>query len=582
LLQKALNLFNAALVTPTYYVFFTSATIITSAILFQGFKGTPIGITTVIMGFLQICAGVILLQLSKSAKDVPDAAVFKGDLDQMREVAEQEQPETEPKADAIRAGASIVRRFSVTRKKMEQEEARRLRQDTLKDHLEPVAENEIVEWDGLRRRKTVIANPEPGSPVRRKTIHPPLGMSYFPDPNEEEQGERDQSQFLTSLRTRAKSIFHPNQPEPAVDDPDHPVKSPIHPVALTEISVHSSKPEPSSRPYGPGSLEEAQEHIYGYKLKDGRKPMPSPRSKPLPASPKPQASQSSLVPQPTQEARRQFSFTGVFHRNSRSPDPTFDRPSSSRSGIGSRQGGAANEQRRAMKNATEEERLGLVKGDSHAALLEHSHGSSPTRPTYQLSHSQSSSTASESHPFPDDDEKTPSASRFRDFHTASPQESDSDGDVKWQMTSPPPDNQQRSPPRPSSRRRPSPPQIYRQPKPPSATDHQTVPVLTPLPPAVATPGPLQQRAVAAPNPFPTFLTNQNRTPPNPSYLRSESGSSLTKTTSPEEYDTNPTRFDEQKRQMMAQQQQQQQQQQRRQQRQQRRKPGSDGDADAFV
>src|SRR5271154_3269401 len=208
-IQKALNIFNAALVTPTYYVFFTSATIVTSAIFFQGFKGTPIGITTVIMGFLQICAGVVLLQLSKSAKDVPDAAVFKGDLDQVREVAEQEQPETEPKADAIRAGASIVRRFSLTRQRMEQEEARRLRQDTLRDHLESLAENEIVEWDGLRRRKTVILNPEFGPPVRRKTIHPPLGMSRFPDPTEEEQREREHSQILTRLRTRAKSIFRP-------------------------------------------------------------------------------------------------------------------------------------------------------------------------------------------------------------------------------------------------------------------------------------------------------------------------------------------------------------------------------------
>jgi len=508
--------------------------------------------------------------LSKSAKDVPDAAVFKGDLDQVREVAEQEQPETEPKADAIRAGASIVRRFSLTRQRMEQEEARRLRQDTLRDHLESLAENEIVEWDGLRRRKTVILNPEFGPPVRRKTIHPPLGMSRFPDPTEEEQREREHSQILTRLRTRAKSIFRPNQPEP---DPNHPVKSPTDPVRLTEINVHPSKPDPSTRQYGPGSFEEAQEHIYGYELKDSHKPMPSPRSKPLPARPKSQASQSSLAPQPTQTAHRQFSFTDLFHRNSRSPDPTFDLRPSSRSGIGSRQGGAANEQRRAMKNATEEERLGLVKGDSHAALLEHSHASSPTHPpTYQLSHSQSSSTASESN------EKTSSASLFRDFHTASHQESDSDGEGERQITSPLPSSQQQSPPRPSSRRRPSPPQIYRQPNLPSATDRQTAPALIPLPPPVATPGPPQQRAVAASDPFPTLLTNQNRTPPNPSYLRSESGLGLTKTASPEEYDTTPTRFDEQKRLMMAQQQQQQ--------RQQRRKPGSGGGgvggADEFV
>jgi len=44
--QKALNIFNAALVTPTYYVCFTSSTIVTSAILFRGFKGTPSSITT--------------------------------------------------------------------------------------------------------------------------------------------------------------------------------------------------------------------------------------------------------------------------------------------------------------------------------------------------------------------------------------------------------------------------------------------------------------------------------------------------------------------------------------------------------
>lgn len=101
-LQKALNIFNAALVTPTYYVFFTSSTIVTSAILFRGFAGSVQSIITVVLGFLQICAGVVLLQLSKSSKDVPDAAVFNGDLDQVRTVAEQEEPESEPKADAIR------------------------------------------------------------------------------------------------------------------------------------------------------------------------------------------------------------------------------------------------------------------------------------------------------------------------------------------------------------------------------------------------------------------------------------------------------------------------------------------------
>ncbi|KAJ3474968.1 hypothetical protein NLG97_g9627 [Lecanicillium saksenae] len=121
-LNKALNLFNAAMVTPTYYVYFTSTTIITSAVLFQGFKAPAKDLVTIVMGFLVICSGVVLLQLSKSAKDVPDTAVFRGDLDQIQTIAEQEQPESEPKADAIRGTAAIVRRISQARSRMEERE----------------------------------------------------------------------------------------------------------------------------------------------------------------------------------------------------------------------------------------------------------------------------------------------------------------------------------------------------------------------------------------------------------------------------------------------------------------------------
>ncbi|KAF9936681.1 hypothetical protein BGZ67_002140 [Mortierella alpina] len=64
-LNKALNLFNTAMVTPTYYVTFTSTTIITSAILYQGFHASVVAILTVCFGFLVICGGVLLLQTSK-------------------------------------------------------------------------------------------------------------------------------------------------------------------------------------------------------------------------------------------------------------------------------------------------------------------------------------------------------------------------------------------------------------------------------------------------------------------------------------------------------------------------------------
>lgn len=68
-LNKALELFNTATVTPTYYVIFTGATLITSIILQQGLNASPLQIVTLVMGFLVICAGIVLLQLSKIDPD---------------------------------------------------------------------------------------------------------------------------------------------------------------------------------------------------------------------------------------------------------------------------------------------------------------------------------------------------------------------------------------------------------------------------------------------------------------------------------------------------------------------------------
>ena len=61
-LNKALNLFSTAIVTPVYYVFFTGATIISSAVLFRGFQDVQIiaGVSMMI-GFLIIVGGVALL-----------------------------------------------------------------------------------------------------------------------------------------------------------------------------------------------------------------------------------------------------------------------------------------------------------------------------------------------------------------------------------------------------------------------------------------------------------------------------------------------------------------------------------------
>ncbi|KAB8255912.1 magnesium transporter NIPA-domain-containing protein [Aspergillus pseudonomiae] len=312
-LNKALNIFNAALVTPTYYVFFTSATIITSAILFQGFKGTGMQIATVIMGFLQICAGVVLLQLSKSAKDVPDSAVFKGDLDQIREVATQEEPETEPKADSIRGTAAIIRRISTPRRTMEAEEARRYLRERQEDKLRPPAENEIIEWDGLRRRKTVLGE---GPTMTRSATRtpsvkrplPPLGMSRFPDESERPNTRQSGHSFLDEIRMRSPS--HSWQP---IRDHD-----PSQPAALAPMSSIHSRNVDTSYP-GPPRSDTSHSITWA-----DEPPEP-----------------------PVHGSKRQFSFH-AFHR------PKFEMPKSPRGIL--RKGHE--------RKPTEEERLGLVRGDS--------------------------------------------------------------------------------------------------------------------------------------------------------------------------------------------------------------------------
>ncbi|PGG96610.1 hypothetical protein AJ80_09811 [Polytolypa hystricis UAMH7299] len=368
-LNKALNIFNAALVTPTYYVFFTSATIVTSAVLFQGFKGTGIGIATVIMGFLQICTGVILLQLSKSAKDVPDAAVFKGDLDQVREVAEQEEPETEPKADAIRGAAAIIRRISSARQKIEAEDARRYYEERRLDELEPPGENEIIEWDGLRRRRTIIGeSPHSSTPSRRTTIrHPPLGMSKFPDFVDEDPHQRPRTRssgrgsILGDSRSRASSNLHPHW-KPGV-------QGSLPPLPLTTIPSQSEneKPDPLGDAFEHKHRRERSGTSQTIAWADERKGQglgyghESPSRNSLPPAP------------PPHSARRQFSFQNIFNRrssNERPPSPPVAESAGERSPnrIFSFSFGARNQthehKRSKKKNATEEETLGLVKGDS--------------------------------------------------------------------------------------------------------------------------------------------------------------------------------------------------------------------------
>lgn len=324
-------------------------------------------------GFLTICAGVVLLQLSKSAKDVPDTAVFKGDLDQIQTIAEQEEPETEPKADAIRGTAGIVRRISRARRRWEIREFERLREEKAKEQLEPVGEDgPTYEWDGLRRRRTISARAPTAttagttSPVSSRfppsftepprTPHPPLGMSAFPTPQmlAEWERERDMPRTPTLLSSIAGTIRGRGRYAATSSQPGFPSEgklgSPMHPVPLTEIAVLARNAGDAGY-RGDGEdehgLPSAQDTEYR-----GADEMLAPRT----------ADSSS--------PRRQFSFHNLFRRQPTTPAPDEEqpRPRTGRHSLaGGRRRGYSNLQ---AKSASEEERIGLVKEDSRGSIQE--------------------------------------------------------------------------------------------------------------------------------------------------------------------------------------------------------------------
>ena len=126
-LNKALELFNAAMVVPVYFVTFTSATLITSFILYQGLKASAITLITMVLGFFVICLGITLLQMSKVdpkqlTKLGRKATIFLEATNRPTEESEKGNVSAleEPGMDALRGGfgavGSIIRARSVSRR----------------------------------------------------------------------------------------------------------------------------------------------------------------------------------------------------------------------------------------------------------------------------------------------------------------------------------------------------------------------------------------------------------------------------------------------------------------------------------
>ncbi|EGX43267.1 hypothetical protein AOL_s00215g3 [Orbilia oligospora ATCC 24927] len=385
-LNKALNLFNAALVTPTYYVIFTSATIITSAVLFQGFKGTGYSIATVVMGFFEICAGVVLLQLSKSAKEVPDTAVFRGDLDQVKIVAEQEEPESEPKADAIRGAAAIIRRMSTVRKQAETKEMQQIHEDQLrdirdKDHLSP---DVIVEWDGLRRRVSFTSEKQAGGRPRRHTSasqHPRTMEPTLSRLEEMEEGRASidmmriathQSRSQNDLRQTAEPVTRDQLALPdSVTQMRSKMEEPASPESTPKKTINIVPSSPEHRPWFFGGRSRGNSAADPPAISlDDEKPADD-------GMLRPDTSQ-------TQKARRQFSFQGIFSRLGREhhhqpvqQDDGVDEESNESPGHQTPGTGTPQRPKPSRESSkpssltrvqTEEERLGLVTGDAPSAF----------------------------------------------------------------------------------------------------------------------------------------------------------------------------------------------------------------------
>ncbi len=260
---------------------------------------------------------------------------------------------------------------------MELEELRRMREEKLQETLEAVSEDGTTpqyQWDGLRRRRTGTFSshrtPTPATVhLAPPTPHPPLGWSHFPTDEELAEASRPVSPALSSImgtiRHRARSVLLPGHPDFRKPSSDaSKVQSPMHPVQLTSIAVAGSNPT-ALGDYPPGTSasddpSRSTRHVqFGHNISDDASDVPP-------------------TPPPHTTTRRQYSFQNMFRRHqAHAPPGTSDnndpsstdhhptRPTSSRHGLRSR--GYSNTQAR---GATEEERLGLVKGDSNNQLTQ--------------------------------------------------------------------------------------------------------------------------------------------------------------------------------------------------------------------
>ena len=240
------------------------------------------------------------------------------------------------------------------------------------EHMEPIDENDTVYFDGLRRRKTVLA-PDGHRPIQQtKTSHPPLGLTHFPeDHNSDSDSDNDvHPGFLPRFRRSKKRSRQSSGDHQLADmkPEDQTVKS------QSTFSTTASGDSGREHVYGLPAELKAPSHDIDTSYKGGTAihwtTSIDEREKErtlAPPTPPPHGRSAQGG------GKRNFSFQNVFHRNKH--DESAHEESSLRPlsrgalSFSSRKSSSSGHRPNSRNNASEEERLGLVTGAGYVAVV---------------------------------------------------------------------------------------------------------------------------------------------------------------------------------------------------------------------
>ncbi|KAG7098209.1 hypothetical protein E1B28_000177 [Marasmius oreades] len=247
-LNKALALFNTAMVTPTYYVIFTTFTLITTIILFQGLDADPKEIITIVLGFFTICVGITILQMSKvdpvqlSKLDRRSTILLQAARQNTQTVDEKGAVGIEdPGIDALRGSfgtfGSIVRARS----------ARRMSQNSRASGLQPRPTGAAAAYDPgqpwLSPGKSTSGLPTDGL-KRHQLYDPPVHTPGTPSIAAATKG--DDASMRSVPSTNSQIVSHTKRPTIKFDDTDlvhsyHPPGSGA-PTRMDPYATHEVRP----------------------------------------------------------------------------------------------------------------------------------------------------------------------------------------------------------------------------------------------------------------------------------------------------------------------------------------------------